>query len=197
MNRTLTTLALVAVLVLCALLFIEHPATDIELVQTPREDTPISIIDKATTRQYDLQGNLQYLLHVDAAKQFLRFSGNEPLSLKQGYTELTKPRLTIYDNQDQDHWYFQADMGRTENNGELIVLSGQVIATKPGENGQDYQLTTEHMEIQPTLQLASTDEAVNIRSPNGVADAVGLFIDMNTGVTELKSNVRGTYDAKP
>ena len=194
MNRTLTTLAIVVALVLFTLLFIEHPAIETDTTQTPSEITPISIIQNATTRQYSENGGLEYRLDVATAKQFLRFTNSKPLSLDQGYTELTNPTLVIYDQTDSDQWRFRANHGRTENSGELIILSGDVVATKPGSNGNDYQLTTQRIEIQPNRQLASTNEAVNIRSPNGVADAVGLTIDMNTGVTELKSEVRGTFN---
>jgi len=193
-NRTLTSLAVVVTLVLAALLFIEHPAIDSDLAQNPTRDTPISIIEHSSTREFDANGQLQYLLKVDRALQYLRFADDQPLSIKQGFTELHNPQLTIYDAKSDDRWHFESRYGRTENNGEQIILWGQVVAHKPGENGRDYRVTTERLEILPEAKLATTEEAVNIRSPNGVADAVGMHIDMNSGLTELKSQVRGTYD---
>ncbi|WP_317930949.1 LPS export ABC transporter periplasmic protein LptC [Halioxenophilus sp. WMMB6] len=196
MIRTLVTLAIVGALVLVALLLLQPPGEEVAPLAIPTERTPIAVIEHSSTRQYGSEGRLQYLLKVDRAEQFLRYKNNKPLNFQRGYTDLAQPELTIYAKDNEQPWVFRSKHGRTEHNGELITLWGDVVVSQSITDSDEYQVATQKLEIYPEKQLVTTSEAVNIRTPEGIASAVGLNINMLTGVSSLESQVQGVYEPR-
>ncbi len=186
-------------LVLVAILVLETPSlTKPERIET-KPQTPIAIIKNSITRQYNQQGQLEYLLSVETAEQYLRINpkNNKPLKADKGYTELSEPNLTLYQSQQESPWNITANNGRAENNGTLITLWGNVIVHRTLADGGEYVMSTERLQVLPLQQLAETDKAVTIHSPNGVADSVGMRLNMIDNVTELLSQVKGIYESNP
>lgn len=197
MARKLVTLLLVAALALMAIFLTEQPEPEQPADQRPETATPGAILTQATTRQYDANGKLQYLLKVDRAEQFFRFNNQgQPLKVNLGYTDLVKPKLTLYGDDSPDAWQLTADFGRTENSGNEIQLWGNVVAQKAIPTGGEYRITTTKLLVEPILQRASTEQRVKILAPEGEGDAVGMEIDMPNQTVTLKSQVNATYEAK-
>jgi len=197
MMRRLTTLLIVVVLVLAAVLLTDRPNIEPDSEQTLNKTTPGAIVTRAVTRQYDATGKLQYRLEVERAEQFYRFNRQDrPLAQNRGYTDLTQPKLTLYSDVEDSDWHFRANFGRTENDGNLIRLWGNVVANRPLAGGGEYRLKTSELVVKPAQQLASTKRAVNIRSPEGTTQAVGMIINLPAETVTLESQVNGVYEPK-
>lgn len=198
MLKKIITLSVVIGLVLVAVLVSETPSlTQPERIEA-KPQTPIAIIKNSTTRQYNNQGQLEYLLSVETAEQYLRVNkNNKPLKVEKGYTDLSHPDLTLYQSEEEFPWNITAKNGRAENNGTLITLWGDVIVYRLLEDGGEYIMSTNRLKVLPLEQLAETDKAVTIHSPNGVADSVGMRLNMISNVTELLSQVKGVYESNP
>ncbi len=198
MLKKILTLTVITGLVLAAVLISENPKITAPLKLESKPQTPIAIIKNSITRQYNPQGQLEYLLQVETAEQFLRVNpkNDKPLSAGKGYTELSQPDLTLFQSE-QTPWNITAENGRAENNGTVITLWGDVVVYRSLADGGEYIMSTDQLEVRPLEQLAETDRAVTIRSPNGVANAVGMRLNMINNVTELLSQVKGVYESNP
>lgn len=195
MARKFITLILVVLLALAAVLLVDRPTLAPTTDQTPAKATPGAILTQATTRQYDANGRLQYLLKVERAEQFFRFNNqNKPLNVNQGYTDLTKPDLTVFNENNENPWQLSADFGKTENNGKQIQLWGNVVAQKALPSGGKYKITTSKLMVLPLLQRASTEQPVSVTSPEGSGDSVGMDIDMPEQIIKLNSQVNAIYE---
>lgn len=196
MARRLLTLALVAVLVIAAVLLVDNPTLEEPQQQAPQQNTPGAIITAATTRQYDANGQLQYVLQVDRAEQYFRFNQQDkPLPTSRGYTDLSSPRLVLHSDSNPQPWHFSADHGRTENKGNLITLWGNVVAEQALAGGGQYRIETSRLRVEPLLQQATSQQPVTIRSPQGLGNSTGMSIDMPQQTVTLNSQVKATYEA--
>lgn len=194
MVRTVVTLAIVATLVLAAALLFDQPGGTPPEQELDHQLAPSAILTEATTSQFSDTGNLEYRLTVTRAEQYLGQVDDQPLENDQGFTKLWQPELTIYSAESGD-WVIRAQSGLSENDGREITLTGNVVAERsiPGLGIQ--RLSTEEIVVEPQQRRARSSAPITLEAPGGRASATGMNIDINTGITELQSNVRGTYDA--
>jgi len=58
-------------------------------------------------------------------------------------------------------------------------------------NGEDTEIRTQYLELDPERFIAETDERVQIRIGARSLTATGMLASLNDNKVELKSNVRG------
>ncbi len=109
-------------------------------------------------------------------------------------TEIISPVAHVID-QEKDNWVLSANKGKTQGKGEEITLTGNVIITRPDNN--EIELRTEKLILDTLHNTAYTDLAVNMKSPYGDTDSVGLHASLKDKMINLHSRVKGHYNAPP
>ena len=109
-------------------------------------------------------------------------------------TEILFPVAHVIDQQ-KDTWIMSSNKGRTQGEGEEIVLTGNVIITRQDNN--EIELRTEKLILDTLHNTAYTDLAVNIKSPYGNTNSVGLHAALEDKMINLHSRVKGFYNAPP
>jgi lipopolysaccharide export system protein LptC len=90
-----------------------------------------------------------------------------------------------------------ADRGRLEQGGDRVWIEGNVVVVREadGRLGRT-RLTTERMLVLPDAGIARTSSEVNLESPQGHVQAMGLELD-NTARTMKLDRVRATFNPSP
>ena len=91
-------------------------------------------------------------------------------------------------------WRMQADSATVAENQELLQLRGHVIArTSEGPNGDETEIRTAYLELEPSKYLAQTTERVQIRIGARSLTATGMLASLNEDRLTLQSNVSGKF----
>jgi LPS export ABC transporter protein LptC len=77
---------------------------------------------------------------------------------------------------------------------EMLILNGNVQIVPLQQESGAFSLSTEALNINLTKQVADTDSQVIIESDTTKLTAVGMNMNMDTQITQFKSNVRGLHD---
>jgi LPS export ABC transporter protein LptC len=77
---------------------------------------------------------------------------------------------------------------------EMLILNGNVQIVPLQQESGAFSLSTEALNINLTKQVADTDSRVIIESDTTKLTAVGMNMNMDTQITQFKSNVRGLHD---
>ena len=89
-------------------------------------------------------------------------------------------------------WVVHADEATLQQGSPRIALRGHVRAVgSTGEQGQDTEIRTQYLELDPERFIAETDERVQVRIGARSLTATGMLASLNDNKVELKSNVRG------
>ena len=89
-------------------------------------------------------------------------------------------------------WVVHADEATLQEGSPRIALRGHVRAVgSTGGDGQDTEIRTQYLELDPERYVAETDERVQIRFGSRSLTATGMLASLNDDRIELKSNVRG------
>lgn len=155
---------------------------------------PETIVEGFQQTTFSLQGIRQY--HMEAT-QVTHYS-------EQTTTEMLQPVITFYEhdkpdkpmpetNDDVTDWVAKANQGVIEEDGETVVLTGNVNIIKPQENQQTLSFITESLLIKPKQETATTDLPVTLKQAQHITTAKGLVIDIAAGKVELVSQVRSRY----
>ena len=108
---------------------------------------------------------------------------------------LDQPRVSLL-HADGSHWELQADHGRTDPDGYLVTLTGNVSLRRLADaTHKPVAVTTSDMRIWPGSGQAVTSTAARISGAGYRIDSVGLRADTKQHRLELNSQVRGNYDA--
>jgi len=164
-------------------------------------------------RQTELQGlqGTQSKTHVPD----YYFTDATVTSLDQGgkpASELVSPRIIHHPDDDtvetfQPHmryflqnglpWFAQADHGMEPSGGNLIYLDGHVEMTHPDQNGgPPLVIDTEHMTVNLTTNIASTDDPVTIVKGDSQMRGIGMDGYMRDNRMVLRTKVIGFYVVK-
>lgn len=130
--------------------------------------------------QTDAKGDLYVRAQVDHLEQDLR---NKSSKLKHLNASMYKQ------NQVDSTFFAKEAIGFNDN--EKVVLSGEVKATKIGENGTLVFLTDE-LTGYPKKRLFETTHQVTVNSPDSEFISQGLKADLNQGQYEF-AHIRGKY----
>ncbi len=91
-------------------------------------------------------------------------------------------------------WDLIADSATLHYEQQLVRLEGHVIArSERGFSGQDTELRTEVLNLDPDNFTADTDARVQIRIGERSLTATGMYASLKDDRVQLKSNVRGTF----
>jgi len=105
----------------------------------------------------------------------------------------TKVRLN-YSPQSDVPWTVNADSATIQQDQQRVLLYGHVRAvSSEGFSGNDTEIRTQYLEIDPENYLAETDERVQIRIGARSLTATGMLASLKENQLELKSNVSGKF----
>ncbi len=91
-------------------------------------------------------------------------------------------------------WIVNADEATLSENSPRVTLRGHVraISTR-GFSGNDTEIRTQYLELDPEKYLAETDQRVQIRIGARSLTATGMLASLDTNQVELLSNVSGKF----
>ncbi|MDH3351065.1 MAG: LPS export ABC transporter periplasmic protein LptC [Gammaproteobacteria bacterium] len=99
-----------------------------------------------------------------------------------------------YSPQSDVPWSVNADSATIHADQQRVVLHGHVRAvSSEGFSGNDTEIRTQHLEIDPENYLAETDERVQIRIGARSLTATGMLASLKDNRVQLKSNVSGKF----
>lgn len=153
---------------------------------------PYAVIDDAHSRHFDADGELSYEFVADTLSHF-RIDLDEISD--DDYVILEAPRLTLYT--EAAPWFVTAQEGRVSERGAMLTLWQDVRVWQmlpEAEEGEVTELTTERLTIVPQEKTVQTDAAVNLTSPQGKMEAIGMVVDLSTRNIQLLNNVRGYHE---
>ncbi len=91
-------------------------------------------------------------------------------------------------------WSVDADSAMINQSDRLIRLTGHVRAiSSEGFSGNDTEIRTEYLELDPENYVAATDERVQIRIGARSLTATGMLASLKENQLQLKSNVNGKF----
>jgi lipopolysaccharide export system protein LptC len=91
-------------------------------------------------------------------------------------------------------WIVNADSALINHGEQRVRLSGHVRAvSSEGFSGNDTEIRTQYLELDPEGYLAETDQRVQIRIGARSLTATGMLASLQENRLELKSNVNGKF----
>ena len=112
-------------------------------------------------------------------------------------TELTRPRLEIYNGRD-DPWYVIAESGWISSGNEVVLLHGEVEIWRTNDAGErTFEILTSELRVLPNEKYAETDDPATITSPTTVTTTIGMRANFAHDRLELLERVRSRHDVEP
>lgn len=110
-------------------------------------------------------------------------------------TELTKPRLTIYDSA-HPPWLVTSENGWVSGDGEILLLQGEVQIDRDEARGvEPIHILTSDLKVRPRENYAETSKDVDVRSRGERVRARGMQAWFNKPIhIKLLAMVRGHYE---
>lgn len=102
--------------------------------------------------------------------------------------------LINYSPESDVPWILDADSALINQSERLVRLRGHVRAiSSEGFSGNDTEIRTEYLELDPESYVATTEERVQIRIGARSLTATGMLASLKENQVELKSNVNGKF----
>lgn len=100
----------------------------------------------------------------------------------------------IYTAESGVPWTLDADTAVISSDREFLVLEGHVVASgTEGPGGEETEIRTGYLELEPNRYRAETDDRVQIRIGARSLTATGMLASLNENRFSLKSNVSGKF----
>lgn len=100
----------------------------------------------------------------------------------------------VYSPESGVPWRLKADAATITRDLELLMLEGHVVATTTdGPEGEETEIRTNYLELEPDRYRAETDTRVQIRIGSRSLTAIGMLASLNDDRLILKSNVSGKF----
>ncbi len=114
---------------------------------------------------------------------------------QQGEDEVFLTNVLInYSPSSDVPWIVDADSALISQGERLVRLRGHVrVVSTEGFSGDETEIRTEYLELDPERYLAATDERVQIRIGVRSLTATGMLASLKENKIELKSNVSGKF----
>lgn len=173
---------LLIVMMVFSILFINY---DI-LNQTPKKVTPIdSFMIDAEYRQYDELGQIHFTLNSEHMTHYQMHDT----------AYFTNPHLFGY-TAERIPWQVDAARGKTLQGTHQVYFWNNVILKQLSypRHPDITTIQTSSITIFPYRSLGITDQPVTVLRPNSVAHGLGMRADFKSGIIELLSQARGSYD---
>lgn len=187
--RTWLPMVIVVLLICAGVWFAESPPEELLGKRpTPQQHDKAAdlVIRGAKTRHYNQQGTLAYT--VDAEQiTFFQFD-------RRDRADLTEPRILFY-LEDNPKWHTQSRKGVAHNNGERVVLRGDVIVDELPKPG-GITLNTQSITIKPREEYAETDKLVTITAGPNSTTGKGLRAFLKQDRVEILSDVKSSYETR-
>jgi lipopolysaccharide export system protein LptC len=164
----------------------------------PLNDGPALLMENAEITEFSLAGSPRFALRA-------RSIAHQPSS---GETALDAPILLLFNEQGAP-WRLEADEGRLEGseallkapdsavaNSDKVLLTGNVRAARPREDGTVLRFRTDTLSLFPAAQYAESAAPVMIESAEGITQAEGLSLALGVGFLTLgraKARVHSTF----
>mgnify|MGYP001811965215 CR=1 FL=1 len=158
-----------------------------EPVAKKKDHEPDYYIEHMVRRSMDETGAVRNILYADMV---LHYPDDDS-------TELTKPRLEIYNGR-QDPWYVIAETGWISSGNEVVLLHGEVEIWREGNEGErSFEVLTSELRVLPQEKYAETDNEATINSPSSVTTSIGLRANFAHDRLELLERVRSRHEVEP
>ena len=186
--RSWLPLFIVAALIGVGLWFAESPPDELLGKQPSRKEQNRAadlVIRDAQTRHFNTEGTLAYRVNAERITYF-QFA-------RRDRADLTEPRIIFYQG-DQPKWHTESRKGVAHNNGERVVLRGEVVINElPKPDG--IRLETPAITIMPRKEFAETDKLVTITAGANRTEGVGMRAFLKQDRVEILSEVKSTYES--
>lgn len=127
-------------------------------------------------------GGLLYEIQAERAEQ-----------LDDDRVSFTEVRIK-YSPQSEIPWSVNADSATLHQHEQRVLLRGHVRAvSSEGFSGNDTEIRTQYLELDPENYVAETNERVQIRIGARSLTATGMLASLKENHVELKSNVSGKF----
>lgn len=136
-------------------------------------------LEQAITTHYTPQGKIDYQLNSDHLEYFKQ---TETANVTQAYF--------IFYNQAGQTWHSRSDTATLFNSSDDIALAGNIRIWQPDRH---LEITTQSLNLSHSRSIAETLDPIQLKSPAGVTQSVGLKLDMNQEKLQLVSQVVGHY----
>ncbi|AMX02030.1 LPS export ABC transporter periplasmic protein LptC [Microbulbifer thermotolerans] len=187
--RSWLPLVAVVLLISAGLWFAESPPQQLLGKRpTPQQQKKAAdlIIRDARTRHFNEEGTLAYRVDADQITYF-QFE-------RRDRADLTEPRFLFYQAH-QPKWRTESRSGVAHNNGERVVLRGDVKINELPEAG-GIRLDTQAITIKPRQEYAETDKVVTITAGPNITSGKGLRAFLKEDRVEILSDVKSSYESK-
>lgn len=114
---------------------------------------------------------------------------------QQSATEIAFSDVRInYSPTSEVPWSVNADSALINQDESVLKLKGHVRAiSSEGFSGNDTEIRTDYLELDPDKYVATTDERVQIRVGARSLTATGMLASLQENQLKLKSNVNGKF----
>jgi len=153
----------------------------------PLDDGPALLMENAEITEFSIAGSPRFDLRA-------RTIAHQPSS---GETALDAPILLLFSEQGAP-WRLEADQGRLDGseallrapdsavaNSDKVMLTGNVRAARPREDGTVLRFRTDTLSLFPAAQYAESVAPVMIESAEGITQAEGLSLALGVGFLTL------------
>ncbi len=106
-------------------------------------------------------------------------------------TRLIKPHIKLT-SAPTKQWDLTAKQGDLISD-QALNLQGDVLLEPIKQDGEQFSLSTQALNIDLNRQIADTDESVTIANQNTKLQAVGMKMDLDKQTVQFKSQVRGHH----
>lgn len=90
-------------------------------------------------------------------------------------------------------WELTAERGQIPPDRNIIILSGDVVATTRSKDQPLTRIRTDYLELDPDAYVASTDHSVAVERGRGTLYARGLRVYLKQDLMQLEREVRGSF----
>ena len=164
----------------------------------PLDDGPALLMENAEITEFSIAGSPRFALQA-------RTIAHQPRS---GETALDAPILLLF-SEEGAPWRLEADQGRLDGseallrapdsavaNSDKVMLTGNVRAARPREDGTVLRFRTDTLSLFPAAQYAESVAPVMIESAEGITQAEGLSLALGVGFLTLgraEARVHSTF----
>ncbi|WP_136679400.1 LPS export ABC transporter periplasmic protein LptC [Neptunomonas sp. XY-337] len=134
-----------------------------------------------TAREFGTDGRLVQRLHATSLEHYP----------KQLQAQLAKPEITVFKANAKIS--AQSEKGTLFDNEDKLLLEEAVTVTHNPADNDSTQLDTSRLTLHHKRGIAETSAPVTFRSGQSITTATGMTVDYNTQISELHSNVEGTF----
>ena len=153
-----------------------------------QESFPIAYMMGAKTKKYTADGQLEYIFKAERVNYF------EFEQAEKNYAKALNPVMTIYSN-DNPPWHIRSEHGHSDDNGDKITFTGNVVVWQIDAQHARTELSTEKLVVIPGREYAQTEKAVRLTAADGITTAVGMKAYFKQDRLLLLSEVQSTIQS--